>query len=540
MINYLPQQKGRVFSLLWLGPFVIFSVLSVGKYTSLHSSVMDFGVFLSHFHNIGSLGEWWRAILGHTQPYLLPYSWFYLLLPQSIAPQAMLIIQALWLALPTYWLWRWCGWLGALAYLFYFPLWFNVLFDFHMDHLAVPLLVGFFLLANVGRLGWAVGLAIALALVKEPFALQTAACGLYLICRRSSGPDVGIAIPSRSLHSSFAAEARVENQRSQNIRVVIYGSGLMVFGLGYFYTATSWVLPFFLQDASAMGAFSWLGQGVGEITWYVLTHPLSIVEEIVTTPGKVVYLLVLFGALCFIPLLYPTPLLVALPILAISLLSHWPSYYGLGHHYTAGLIAPMIFSFVGGVSRVRVICARIKFSTEWFGWVLVIGLLAAHVTLAPSPIGRLFWSPKVWAYHYEAYLPTDRNEMIKMAIEEHVSVGLEMVVSVQNTLNWAPLTRRRYVLTFPEGVSETISRPMVHRDDALWPPVVESEFVLANYVLLDESRPWFLFDKGCEWLYGKCLDQEVATKYLEWVAKAKQLMRVAFEEDGFVILYRPD
>ena len=60
----------------------------------------------------------------------------------------------------------------------------------------------------------------------------------------------------------------------------------------------------------------------------------------------------------------------------------------------------------------------------------------------------------------------------------------------------------------------------------------------ADYVILDIKRPWFIKDKGCNWLYGECTDKEMSAEYLEWVAKSRKLMNVIFEEDGFLILSR--
>ena len=61
---------------------------------------------------------------------------------------------------------------------------------------------------------------------------------------------------------------------------------------------------------------------------------------------------------------------------------------------------------------------------------------------------------------------------------------------------------------------------------------------MADYVVLDIKRPWFLLDKGCDWLYGKCTDNKLAKEYLEWVEKTRKIMQVVFERDGFIILQR--
>jgi uncharacterized membrane protein len=511
----------------WLGAVLVLSAMAVLKYESLHFTVMDLGAFISQFHGVTYLNEWWRIWDNHVWPFLFPYAWLYSLSRWTIGPEVTLIAQAVLLTAPIYWLREYHGRLVALTYLLYFPLWFNGVGNFHLDHLVVPLLAGFFLCKESGRLGWATVAALLLAFVKEPFALQTAACGAYFLASEVWSWKQG----TKSNNKIFC----------RNSRAVWYGLGLILFGLGYFHAATSWVIPRFTNELSGSlntEAFSWMGQDFVEAVWYVITHPLIIVEEVITTPKKIVYLVAIFGSLGFVSVLYPGPLLVAVPILAISMLSHFESYYGLGHHYTAGLIVPMIFAFVGGVPRAKVIWKRVGLSTQWFLPMLIILIVTMHVTLAPSPIGRLFWTPKVWSYHYTAYFPKARDAMIKKAIEQHIPMDPLVNVTVQNSVNWAPLVERRHLLLFPSGITGMVKVPVFHSSRETWLPNVDSQLVLADYVVIDMKRPWYLVDNGCEWYFGKCQDEKAAAQFLDHVVGARRVMGKVFEEDGFVILRR--
>jgi uncharacterized membrane protein len=514
----------------------ILAMMSLGKYLALHTSLFDYGLFLNHLFNISSLDQPWRIIFGHVKPILFIYSYIYLLLPDTLAPLFLLALQVLCLVLPVIWLRKYYGYLVAITYLLIFPLWYNGLFDFHVDHLVVPVLCGFFLLIEKGRIGWAAVLAMALVLVKEPFALQTAGCGIYLIYR-------GVWPPRES-------EWPENMVRIWRARSLWAGLSVIIFGFAYFLSVTHWVLPIFWADdvtdyfhaehyfSRLNDTLSLSGRGPIQIAWYMVTHPFDILKEVVNSPKKIIYVLALFGAMGFIPLLHPGPLLVAMPIFAISLLSPIDNYYGLGHQYTAGLMVPMIFSFIGGLPRGKKLWKRIGFPPKLMAPVLIIGLVAVHVALAPSPIGRLFWSPKVWSYHYKAYFPTERDAMIKNAIKEHVPADVETSVSVQNTLNWAPLVERRYILVFPQGIAEASNQPVSRSGKIFQLPRIERHPVMADYVILDMKRPWFLLDKGCEWYYGECRDAKMAARYLEWVTKARRTMLMVFEEDGFVILRR--
>jgi hypothetical protein len=262
---------------------------------------------------------------------------------------------------------------------------------------------------------------------------------------------------------------------------------------------------------------------------------------VLSNADKIAYVLALFGALGFISLLSPTPLIVAFPILAISLLSEIEGYYGLGNHYTVGLIAPIIFSFIGGLPRAKIIWHKIGFfwkrlPESWFAPVLVSGLVCTHIVLSPSPISRLFWSDKIWSYNYKAYIYTERDAMIKQAISDFIPADLDAVISIQNTINLAPLVQRQHFLLFPQGIDKEKKSPLF--SDSYQPTEVIWKAVTADYIVLDLKRPWFLLDKGCGWQYGKCTNKKVAKEYLEWVVKSRSLMNVVFERDDFLILSR--
>jgi hypothetical protein len=126
--------------------------------------------------------------------------------------------------------------------------------------------------------------------------------------------------------------------------------------------------------------------------------------------------------------------------------------------------------------------------------------------------------------------------MIKQAIADYIPTKPDMTVSIQNTVNWAPLVQRRHFLLFPEGVVKGQQVPFFSK--SLWASEVEWRTIMADYVVLDMKRPWFLIDKGCDWLYGKCSNARMTNEYLEWVEKTKSIMQVVFERDGFIILKR--
>jgi uncharacterized membrane protein len=521
--NHFEEKRSSFSNLLFFkhtiwfwGLFGLLAVMAVTKYNSLHSSYFDLGAFLFHFTNFSS-GQEWRLFSGHSHPLIFIWSWFYQLLPSNWAPEIILSAQAALLACPVIWLKRHYGFVAAIAYTLYFPLWYNALFDFHLDHLAVPLLFGFFFLVHKENIFGAVILALLLALVKEPFALQTSACGLYLILFKKH-PWAGIT--------------------------------LVTVGLSWFFVSSHYLVPFFSQGPAGgleSPAFSWLGNGLSEIIWFILSKPHIILGEIVSSERKITYLISIFGALGFISLLKPSPLLIAVPVLAISLLSKFDNYSGLQFHYTAGLIAPLTIAFAEGLPKAKRIANRIGIKEITFVPLVLIALLGFHIKHAPSPISLLFWNSKSWNYHYSAYLITDREKRIKRAILAHIPIESGVGVSTQNTINLGHLAHHKFYFSFPDGILQpnNILQSSDRYFIELWKFINTGEMTKkteekwADFIVLDLKRPWFIGDEGCPWINGQCKNnEEFASRFLALVQQTKERFETVYKEDGFYILKR--
>ena len=531
---------------------VVLISLVIFRYVALSSNVADLGLFLTNFSNTDT--QWQRAFSGHIQPLMLLWGAGYRALPADIAPLVLVTLQTLVLLGSVVAIWRVFGVWPGVAMLLYYPLWVNAQFDFHFDHLTVPLLAAFFIGCERGRFGCAAVAAAALVLVKEPFALQTVACGLY-----------------------FGWLAFHLRGSGVSIRLIVWGGMLALWGGSWFYGAIHWLMPYFGDGgASALqsGAFSWLGSSLSEMILTLVSRPDIVLAEIFSLPGKLIYLAVIFGLLAFVPLLRPPALIVALPLLMIAMLSRLDNYYGYANHYTAGVIVPVIVAFRDGLpvarrsfaSSVEWVLSKLDrhpfpvpvFSTwkKFFIWVetnasriffvvLLTWLLAGHWAFASSPISRLFWSAKVWSYSWQAYVPTEREAMMKEAMLKYIPADSDVSVTTQNTLNWYHLAHRKAYLQFPlfmdmpHKVIDWSNRDLA----GLWqyvrtgdmPPVITT-YRNADYVVHDLKRPWFIVDKGCDWLYGACRNGEMAAKFLHLVNETRHRYDTVYERDGFMIL----
>ncbi len=514
----LPQPGGSGFGgLVFPVLFLVLAAMACFKYLALHSTVFDLGVFLSNLYAFHTAGQWWRVFLGHAQPLLSVYAQVYRLVPDQAAPLVLLAVQALALALPALVTARRYGLLAALAYALYFPVWTNALFDFHLDHLLIPILFGFLVAAVSGRFRLAAVLGLLPALIKEPYALTTVFCGLYLL----------------AVHGRRRA-----------------GLGLMLFGGLYFYATTGWVIPFCTADnglGASSGAYAWLGGGPGSALLTLVSHPIQALTVVFGVAGKWKFLGFLFGALLFFPLFRPKHLLPAVPALALPLLSTLPNYYGWANHYTAGAAGVLFFAFCEVLGPVRILARQSGIGPRRFGLAVFLSLALLHVLLAPSPISRLFLTTDNFAFSVNAYEPTARDAAILAEILRSVPDDPTVAVVSQNTLNWGALAERLQYNSFPLGVFTP--HPVRDLSGATWQdfwtfvrtgqtPNLPVRSWQAEYVLLDMTRPWFILDKGCEFTHGACQDQDVAREFNTLVIQARQEMEAVYDQGGFLILKR--
>lgn len=237
---------------------------------NLHASYMDLGVFDHAFWELANNFHWKRLFFGHGQPLMIIFAALYSIVPSMevlVFVQAGLIASSLILFMrfanfstlkPTHLM---------TVFLLFFPIWYNALFDFHMDHLVIPIGIAFFYFCFKSRWLEAFIAALCLALVKEPFALMTAFCGIYMCLRFKKN---------------------------------IPGLILFICGIAYFYVVTGMIIPqatFTGNSFAASTAFSWLGDSLLEMLVHIISNPLSVLKEILVTPDKVIYLLALFGSL---------------------------------------------------------------------------------------------------------------------------------------------------------------------------------------------------------------------------------------------------
>ena len=432
--------------------WMVYGIMGYLHYRAYRTTIQDLGVYdqrlwvLSRTWPFPSPGQI-VSIFGHFSPILALHVLAYKLYPSAVVLIALQVAAVGLGAYPLYHLAeRRVGSAVALAlaaaYLLYPSVVFTVLFDFHPDHLVIPLLLFAYYFLDVGN-RW--GLAVSGALM--------------LLIKESIGPTV----------AAFGVYAILVARRYRLGAVLALGS--LAF-LGFV------ILPRYpaLFSSGAGGeSYGYLGASAPEILRTVLTSPGLWVPEIVQVP-KLKFLFLMLAPLMFLPLLAPAVMLVALPGLLMALLSRHPHRYQIWTQYMAPLIPPLFAGAVFGSERLAARFARGPVGGRRMGTLLPLWIIATalyfNVVFSPSPLSTTFWAGEPewlrWPFHFRAYVVGRREQEIREALQRHVPADSRVSVASQNNINASYLAHRAVYTQVPDE---------------------------ASYVVVDVKRPLFIYDR---------------------------------------------
>ena len=335
-----PRVRPRPKVLLWtaIAAYAVgFGALSILQYRAYNTGRFDLGNMAqavwatAHGHplEITNLqGDQASRLGSHVDPILAAFAPLWWIWPSAamlVAAQAVAIALG---ALPVFWLAR--KHLGseqaalgfALAYLLYPAVQWLTLNEFHPVALACPLLLYAFWYLDEDRLAAFAIFAVLAALTKEEIPLVIAGMGVwYAVSRRrwaGRRRDRG-----RSACCLTAISVRARPAALQRGRVVELLPALR--------------LARTLARRDSRDRLHRSGQGAVE--------PCSTARACTTS-------LDLFVPLLLLALAAPVVLVAAVPELGLNLLSATHTQSSIHHHYTAGLIPPLIVATVLGAARV--------------------------------------------------------------------------------------------------------------------------------------------------------------------------------------------
>lgn len=422
-----------------VGTVILFLCSSL-RHALFQSSAWDLGIFDQAVYLISSGATPISSFIGfhilgdHAALILYPLSLLYKIYPDV---HWLLAVQATALALgtiPAWYLARQAG-LGerqsvaiAAAYLLY-PLVFNInLSDFHPEAMALPVILAAVWLARGNRKWWfCLGIIFILS-CRDALSLNVAAMGFWLLL--------------------------FEKRR-------LCGAIAIVAGIAWLLIAIQVVVPHFGGEAASVGRYlpryKDLGNSFSEITRNLLLKPDLVLEKVCSL-ATVEYLgLLLLPMIWGLSLQHLTPLVGALPTLAMNILSDTHLQRDLTHQYSVPVLPFLLLATIDTVATRQ----------QW----------------RPSPRVIIIWSLlgflalAKYGYFGSIYLKSlDTWQATQAAIAQIQRADLQKPApgSVLTTAEIAPhLTHRR----------------LIELTDANSPPANLAEF---DFVLLNVRHPGWL------------------------------------------------
>jgi uncharacterized membrane protein len=359
-------------------------------------------------------GEQFVRLGAHFDPILVLFAPLWFVWP---SPSLLVVTQAAVVALgalPVFWLAR--AHLGseraalgfALAYLLLPAVQWMTLSEFHPVALATPFLLFAFWYLDQERLVPFALFALLAVATKEHVGLALAGLGLWHVLSR---------------------------------RRVLPGAAVIVAGVAVTALALGLVIPHFSPSgtSSFYGRYDEVGGSPRGILETAVTDP-AVIARAVSEARDAEYLAELLLPLAGLALLAPLAVLVALPELALNLLSATETQTSIHFHYSAAAIAGLVAASVLGAER---LVRRRSGLAEPLALLALSAALVSNYVLGGSPAWRAFPGAETLGTRVADVAEHDRlaAEALKL-IPEHA------VVSTSNSLG-AHLSERQRVLSFP-------------------------------------------------------------------------------------------
>jgi uncharacterized membrane protein len=295
---------------------------------------------------------------------------------------------------------RWLAAALGVAYLLHPTSQWLVWEFFHADAVAIGPLLFAYWAARERRWGWFAVAAVFAATCREDVALVLIVIGVLIAWRGNRRVGLGVAATSLAW---YAIATRV---------IIPWQNGIGAFYDSYFGT---------------------LGNNPVEVAFNVVRHPVG-TWRLLHQHDRLSYLWRMLAPFAFVPLLSPSTVTVALPILAVNVLSSFPYTRDAHFHYSALVLVGLMIATVEGVARLPNLTAR----RALVGAVLVSSLVSSFAWGA---------MPGSTEYH-RGWWPL--QESPRTAVQQAAVDSVPSGASVSATYSFVPhLTHRVRVYEFP-------------------------------------------------------------------------------------------
>jgi uncharacterized membrane protein len=471
---------------------LIFFIYSSARHALFESNAFELGIYDQVAYLIGAGKTPFSSFLeihhmgNHAAWVMYPVGLLYKIYPDV---HWLLLIQAISLALgalPTWSLARQAGLNNsissaiALIYLFY-PLVFNVnLFDFHPEVIALPALLVAILAARLNKTWWFCAAILLVLSCKAVLSLTVAAMGFWLLFF----------------------------EKKRNCGLIA-----LFLGVGWFLVATQAVIPYFNQgrEHAGIGRYGYLGNSVLEIAANLILKPHLILGRLFSWDTLEYLVLLVFPVIWWLSPKHLTPLISALPMLAMNILSDIPAQRDLIHQYSIPILPFLLVAVISTLVDITS-CTMISnrqdacSTTDKFAW--GTGILPVHkrfiendtisqvdksqqqvkpaAILDKLPIPKAALSKTIVLWSVIAFLLLAKYGYFWTIYLDSIDTwqaSREAVSLVQTKGN---------VLTTSHMAPHLTHRPVVKLTQAHTPPTSLTEF---EYVLLNLRYPGWMSDR---------------------------------------------
>jgi uncharacterized membrane protein len=207
----------------------------------------------------------------------------------------------------------------ACIYLLY-PLVFNVnLFDFHPEVIALPALLAAILAARLNKTLWFCAAILLVLSCKAVLSLTVAAMGLWLLCF----------------------------DKKRNCGLIA-----LFLGVGWFLITTQALIPYFNQgrEHAGIGRYQYLGHSVLEIAVNLILKPNLILGRFFSLDTFEYLALLVLPVIWWISPRGLTPLISAVPMLVMNILSDIPAQRDLIHQYSIPILPFLLVAVISSLA----------------------------------------------------------------------------------------------------------------------------------------------------------------------------------------------
>lgn len=309
---------------------VLLLIASSVRHALFHSNAFDLGIFDQPLYLLSQGLPPISTIIGihilgdHAAWIFYPLSLLYRLYPDV---HWLFAVQAIALSIGALPIWHLARQAGlqerqataiATAYLLY-PLIFNLnLFDFHPEVIALPLFFTAVLAARADRVGWFTFCVVIILGCRDALSLTVAAMGIWL---------------------------GVFEKRKQ------CGAIAFCSGIFWFIVTTQVIIPYF-QPLGVWGAthFPEFGKTLPEILLNIVLRPDILLRQLLTLPNLEYLALLLSPLMWGLSYRHLSPLIAAIPQLAINLLSSNNALKNLVHQYSLPILPFLILAVISALA----------------------------------------------------------------------------------------------------------------------------------------------------------------------------------------------